>query len=74
MSNYVEMLTFCSWVWLSSDRLCVEVIFIFPVVAGTGHIVLIILFINHDEHILQPLNSFSAGPEISRAPLSQVPR
>ena len=53
-------------------------IFIFHVFAGTGHFVLIILFINHDEHILQPFNPFSAGPEISRVeknvPLSQVPR
>ena len=60
------MLTFCSLVLLSPDRLCVEVIIISPVVAGTGHIVLIIVFINHDEHILQPFNPFSAGPEISR--------
>ena len=60
------MLTFCYLVLLSPDRLCVEVNFIFPVVAESGHIVLIILFINHDEHIFQPFNPFSAGPDTSR--------
>ena len=51
------MLTFCSLVLLLHDRLCVEVILIFPFVAGSGHIVLIIFFINDDENILQPLKS-----------------
>ena len=41
-------------------------IFIVPILAGTGHIVLVFLFINHDEHILSPFNPFSADPEISR--------
>ena len=39
------------------DRLCVEVTFIFPVGAESGHIVLIILFIDDDEHILRPFRS-----------------
>ena len=40
-------------------RVCVEVIFIFPVVAGSGHIVLIILFrpTDDDEHIFQSFKS-----------------
>ena len=52
------MLTFCSLLFLlSPDRLCVEMIFIFPVCAESGHIVLIILFIDDDDHILRPFKS-----------------
>ena len=58
----VEKPTFCFFVLLSPDRLFVEVFFIVPVVPGSGHIVLLILFINHDEHILQPFNPFQRGP------------
>ena len=70
------MLTFCSLVLLSPDSVVLcwgDFYFIFPVVAVTGHIVLIILFINHDEHILQPFNPLSAGPEISRVKKNNVP-
>ena len=52
----MKMLTFCSLVLLFPDRLCVEVNF-FPVVAGSGNIVLIILFNGDYEHILHQFKS-----------------